>query len=42
MNTIPIPTGAAATNGQYPTMIFHRAELDVVFVVFQCFGTSII
>jgi hypothetical protein len=33
MNAVPIPAGAATTNGQYPIMIFYRAELDVVFVV---------
>ena len=31
VNAIPIPAGAAATNGQYPIVIFYRAELDVVF-----------
>src|SRR5437870_7389267 len=35
VNAVPIPAGAAATNGQYPIVIFYRAELDVVFVVFH-------
>ena len=35
MNAVPISAGAAATNGQYPIMIFHRAELDVVVVHLQ-------
>jgi hypothetical protein len=25
--------GAAAANGQYPIVIFYRAQLDVAFVV---------
>ena len=33
MNAVPIPARAAAANGQYPIVIFDRAELDVVFVV---------
>jgi hypothetical protein len=33
MNAVPIPPGAAATNGQYPIVIFDRAELDVVLVI---------
>src|SRR4029077_4019639 len=45
MNAVPIPPGAAATNGQYPIVIFDRAELDVVLVIvhnkrtYQCFAT---
>ena len=46
MNAVPIPARAAATNGQYPIVIFDRAELDVVFIVvhnegtYQCFATK--
>src|SRR6266446_1625256 len=39
MNAVPISAGAAATNGQYPIVIFYRAELDVVFVVFHNKGS---
>jgi hypothetical protein len=46
MNAVPIPARAAATNGQYPIVIFERTELDVVFIVvhnegtYQCFATK--
>ena len=39
MNAVPISAGAAAANGQYPIVIFYRAELDVVFVVFHNKGS---
>ena len=32
MNAVPIPAGAAATNGKYSIVIFYDAKLDVVFV----------
>jgi hypothetical protein len=35
VNAVPIPSGATATNGQYPIVIFDRAELDAVLVHLQ-------
>jgi hypothetical protein len=35
MNAVPISPRAASANGQYSIMIFYRAELNVVFVVFH-------
>jgi len=39
MNAVSIPARAAATNGQYPIVIFDRTELDVVFIVVHNEGT---
>ncbi len=33
MNAVPIPAGAAATNGQYSIVIFYRVELDIVLSI---------
>ena len=30
MNAVPVPARAAAANGQYAIVIFHRTELDLV------------
>src|SRR5439155_22906398 len=35
MNAVPITLRAAAANGKYAAMIFDRAELDIVFLVFH-------
>jgi len=42
VNAVPIPAGAAAANGQYPMVIFYRAELDVVFLVVHQFVEKLI
>src|SRR5207249_9392112 len=41
MNSVPIASRTAAANGQYPTVIFDRAQLDVVFIVFHGGGKLI-
>ena len=40
MDSIPIAPRTAAANGQYSTVIFHCAELDVVLVGFHLQQTS--
>jgi hypothetical protein len=40
VNAVPIPLGAAAANGQYPIVIFYRAEFDLICFLLHLRKTS--